>query len=783
MPTTRHLILALATLLAVTFEARATVPGGYTQTTLASGLQRPVALAYTPDGRLLVGEQFTGRILVVKNGSLLATPFARLFPVFANSNETGLIGLAVDPQFATNGWVYALVTETSSVQKVYRFTAQGDIGTAPTAIVPNLPTAGINHNGGGIGFGPDGKLYVSIGDNGSFPNDSQSTTSRRGKLLRFNKDGTVAPGNPYGATNPAFCIGLRNTYRFCFQPGTGRIFATENGPNGYDEINVLEAGKNYGWPNVTGVNGDPRWTDPIVEFPRTIAPTGITFYRGTAMAALTGKLLFASYRDDKVMRATIGAAGTAPAISDFVTNVSGPVDVAEGPDGSIAICTLAGGLYLVTAAAAPANQLPSAAFTFTPRSGAAPLAVSFDGSGSSDPDGTIASYAWSFGDGATATGARPAAHSYALAGTYQATLTVTDNRGGTGRTTQAVVITSSGGHGSGPASAHIEQPADGSSHGGLTVAFEGHGHAGGQIVEQDWSFGDGSAHAFFQNPGSDVNKTTIHTFPRAGTYSISLTVEDDLGQTDTDTIQVTVGTGIGGGGVVATFAAQRFEWQSAYLYRSGGTYGQYVLRLDAGVAYEIATSGTAAGTSDDPYLYLRDGGTDAIVAQDDDSAGGRDSKIVFTPPATGDYKVRVRAYNRGTSGTTTITVRSQGGGTQPTTPAPALRPGDVLTGQSFEWRASFAGRQEGSYGEYRLSAVGGRRYVIETASAVGGGADTFLYLLDAQGQVIAQDDDSAGSYLSRITWMAPTTGEYVVRLRAYGRGAVGTCTLRCTAMP
>ena len=222
--TTRLLALIVLFIAIAAPSAHATVPAGYTQTTLTTGLNRPVALAFLPDGRLLVGEQFTGNILVIKNGVRLTTPFGRLFPVYGNSNETGLIGLAVDPAFATNGWVYAMVTETNREQKVYRFTAQGDVGTALTQIITSLPTAGINHNGGGIAFGPDGKLYVSVGDNGSFPNDAQSTTSRRGKLLRYNKDGTVASGNPYGATNPAFCIGLRNTFRFCFQAGTGKIF-------------------------------------------------------------------------------------------------------------------------------------------------------------------------------------------------------------------------------------------------------------------------------------------------------------------------------------------------------------------------------------------------------------------------------------------------------------------------------------------------------------------------------------------------------------------------------
>ncbi|MGH9789232.1 MAG: PQQ-dependent sugar dehydrogenase, partial [Candidatus Acidiferrales bacterium] len=174
--------------------------------TFLSNLNFPVTMRFAPDGRLFYNELDTGRVRVVVNGALQAQPFATL-PV-ETSGERGLLGLAFDPQFSSNRFVYVLHSDPSGVQRVVRFTDDNGTGINPTVIVDNLPSAS-NHNGGNIGFGPDGFLYVSIGDS-TDPANAQNPGSLSGKLLRYNSNGTVVATNPFGANNPAFNLGLRN---------------------------------------------------------------------------------------------------------------------------------------------------------------------------------------------------------------------------------------------------------------------------------------------------------------------------------------------------------------------------------------------------------------------------------------------------------------------------------------------------------------------------------------------------------------------------------------------
>ncbi len=526
-------ILAILFVLIGGTAGSVSVPAGYVETQLASGLQRPVGLAFAPDGRLFIIEQYTGKIKIFKNGAILPMPFATVSPVYTGHNETGLLGIALHPSFATNGYVYVFCTVSSTKQRVLRYKAVGDLGTSPTVIVDNLPTQGINHNGGGIAFGPDGKLYVSVGDNGDGTEYlSQYLGSKRGKLLRYNSTGTVPTDNPFSSTNPAYCRGLRNTFRFCFQPGTGKIFSTENGPDENDEINILKAGKNYGWPEVTGAAGLSSFVDPILVFPTPIAPTGIAFYNSNAMP-FQGQLFYCNYKYDKIVRVQLSGESVA-STSDFVTGIDQPVDLAVGPDGALYYCTLPGKLYRATISGG--NLAPAASFTASPNSGPAPLAVSFDAASSSDPDGSIASYAWDFGDGTTATGVT-AAHSFVSPGSFLVKLTVTDNAGAAATTTQSVSVSAGVDP---PPSAHIESTNPTSGSAPLTVAFAGHGHDNTGIVEHSWNFGDGSPPVVFASPGNDVNSTPSHTFQTPGSYTIVLTVKDTSGTTATHSATVTV---------------------------------------------------------------------------------------------------------------------------------------------------------------------------------------------------------------------------------------------------
>ncbi|MGH9804721.1 MAG: PQQ-dependent sugar dehydrogenase, partial [Candidatus Acidiferrales bacterium] len=189
-------------------------------------LNFPVRLAFAPDGRLFFNELRTGNVRIIQNGVLLAQPFATL--AVETNGERGLLGLAFDPLFTINNFVYVLHSDPSGVQRVVRFADMNGAGVAQQTIVDNLPST-VVHNAGAIGFGPDGRLYVSIGDSTN-PANSQEPSSVSGKILRYNPDGSIPAAGAFGSTTPAFNLGLRNSFGFTFHPTSGTIYASENGP-------------------------------------------------------------------------------------------------------------------------------------------------------------------------------------------------------------------------------------------------------------------------------------------------------------------------------------------------------------------------------------------------------------------------------------------------------------------------------------------------------------------------------------------------------------------------
>ncbi len=310
-------------------------PVAFRVETFLSNLNFPVTMAFAPDGRLFFNELRTGRVRVVVNGVLQAQAFATL-PVEVN-DERGLLGLAFDPQFASNRFVYVLHSDPSGVQRVVRFTDDNGTGINPTVIVDNLPSA-TNHNGGNIRFGPDGFLYVSIGDSLD-PANAQDPNSLSGKLLRYNSNGTVVATNPFGANNPAFNLGLRNSFDFTFHPQAGTIYASENGPDCDDEINRVVAGGNYGWrPNYPCGDTSTQFIAPLIRFTPNIAPTGITFYTGSVFPQFTGSLFMVDLNEGRVRRFVVNEAMQGQITSsEIVVNggFGGLVDIVQGPDGFI----------------------------------------------------------------------------------------------------------------------------------------------------------------------------------------------------------------------------------------------------------------------------------------------------------------------------------------------------------------------------------------------------------------------------------------------------------------
>src|SRR4051812_14823795 len=207
-------------------------PPGFAAELVVSGLSNPTAMEFAPDGRVFVCQQ-GGALRVVKNGSLLATPFLSL--TVDSAGERGLLGVAFDPNFVANRFIYVYYTVPaptggSAHNRVSRFTASAvnpDVVTAgsevPILDLGNLSGA-TNHNGGAIHFGPDGKLYVAVGENANRAN-AQTLANRLGKMLRINPDGTIPTDNPFfttasGANRAIWALGLRNPFTFAFEPGT-----------------------------------------------------------------------------------------------------------------------------------------------------------------------------------------------------------------------------------------------------------------------------------------------------------------------------------------------------------------------------------------------------------------------------------------------------------------------------------------------------------------------------------------------------------------------------------
>src|SRR6476620_3885052 len=219
----------LALLIAHSSATAATLPAGVAETQIAGGLSSPTAMEIAPDGRIFVCLQ-AGQLRVIKNGALLPTPFVSL--TVDSNGERGLLGIAFDPNFAANNFVYVYYTVSTTPRhnRVSRFTANGDVAIVGSELVlldlNNLSTA-TNHNGGAIHVGPDGKLYIAVGENANSSN-SQTLTNLLGKVLRINSDGSIPTDNPFfnsatGNNRAIWSLGLRNPFTIAFQPGTGRM--------------------------------------------------------------------------------------------------------------------------------------------------------------------------------------------------------------------------------------------------------------------------------------------------------------------------------------------------------------------------------------------------------------------------------------------------------------------------------------------------------------------------------------------------------------------------------
>jgi glucose/arabinose dehydrogenase len=568
-------------------------PGFTAETVLTLPAFRPVGLTFAADGRMFVWQE-NGIVRVVKNGALLPTPFIDISARVNAVNDRGLLGLALDPAFATNGHVYLLYTyedagnpndPSPKTARLTRVTADpanpdvalansevvllGSVGTPPCSNYPAtadcIGADADSHTIGTVRFAPDGKLLVGSGDGAAYAFvdplalRSQDLDSLNGKILRLNPDGTAPSDNPFHDGNPnsnrskVYSYGLRNPYRFAVHPTTGEAYIGEVGWNSLEEQN-RGRGANFGWPCFEGnspqadyqgafsqCQGLP-WSAtraPIYVYGRGEGNSAIggTFYTGMQFPPeYRGAYFFADYGGRWIRRATLNASGDFASVVPFASLPDGIVSLEQGPDGSLYFIELATGRVRRVRYA----DTPTAVASGTPTSGYSPLTVAFSSAGSSNPAGGTLTYSWDFGDGTTSSEANPSkTYTSATVRTFTATLTVTNSRGASSSATVSVTV------GSRPPVPTITTPATGIVvPPGTTVVFAGEATDPDEALEASalaWQIllhHNDHVHPLTTTNGATGSFVTEAHGEGTFYYEIILTATDSSGLTGTDRVFV-----------------------------------------------------------------------------------------------------------------------------------------------------------------------------------------------------------------------------------------------------
>jgi glucose/arabinose dehydrogenase/fibronectin type 3 domain-containing protein len=479
-----------------------------------------VGMAWAPDGRIFVWQK-NGVVRIIKNGTLLPAPFIDLSAHVNTFDDRGLWGLAFDPDFANNGYIYmtyvyepgtdpndsgaktsrfvrvtASTTNPDVAQSGSEIVILGSISQGPCSDYPAtadcIPADGSTHSIGTIRFAPDGTLFLGNGDgaSGDFADPkalrAQDLNSISGKILHINKDGSAVPGNPfYDGTNSVrskvWLYGVRNPFRFSLQPGTNEIWFGDVGWNTWEEVDRGIKGSNYGWPCYEGNNTVSQFasqsvcqslpassvTLPFYTYNHTFgsAAIGGPFYTGNAYPSqYRNSFFFADYPGHWIQRVTFDANNQPVSVQPFATDVDTPVTLEQGPDGNLYYLSFASGKIMRIRSSGP-----SANASATPTNGYSPLPVTFSSAGSVNPGGGSLTYLWDFGDGTTSTSANPS-HTYtsATVHTYPAKLTVTNSSGLSSSSTVNITV------GSTPPVPTITTPSPGLSVvPGQTVSYSG----------------------------------------------------------------------------------------------------------------------------------------------------------------------------------------------------------------------------------------------------------------------------------------------------------------------
>lgn len=351
---TKRKVLLVALSLGLVMSVKA---ADYQAQTVAEGLNYPWSLAFLPDGRMLVTER-SGQLRVIDaSGKLLSEPVQGLPEVFVQS-QAGLFEVALDPEFDKTGKLfisYACGTEAANHTCLISGKLEGTRLTEVTELFRVEPAkAGGAHYGGRIAFLPDNTLVMGLGDGFTYREQAQNKQNHLGSIVRLNRDGSAPQDNPFlddpNAQPELYSIGNRNVQGVIFDSANQRIIAHEHGPRGGDEINIIEAGKNYGWPKVTfgldytGAVISPYThldglEDPVVMWKPSIAPSGMTLYRGDMFPEWNGDLLISALAGRQVRRVRLDGREAVEQEPLFEEMDERFRDVRTAPDGAVYLLT------------------------------------------------------------------------------------------------------------------------------------------------------------------------------------------------------------------------------------------------------------------------------------------------------------------------------------------------------------------------------------------------------------------------------------------------------------
>ncbi|MFN2615926.1 MAG: PQQ-dependent sugar dehydrogenase [Thermoleophilaceae bacterium] len=478
-------------------SAAATYPADFYESTLVSGLTRPTAIDWIPDGRMLIAQQ-SGLVQVLEPGAASPTTLLDLRDRVNSYGTRGLLGLAVDSNFSSNGYLYLLYTyelypltpdgSSPAVAQLLRVQLDASDAVAEEKVllgssvsgpcpaadngVDCIPADGDSHTIGTVRSAPDGTLWVGSGDGAGYEAVDQlafrsyDEAGLAGKIMHIDRAGHGLPGHSFcpgdgdlgHVCTKLYAKGFRNPFRFTLRPDGGVVVA-DVGWTRLEEIDLLTSGgKSYGWPcyeasehtsgPTSGYKDDPKCppeygkegtadahTPPDYEYLHTAGGNSIIagpeYHGHTYPSRFRGLIFFGDYNAGFVKTLTRDSNGQLVA-ADFADGWRG-VDLEQGPDGNLVYAdygTGAAGTGAVREIVGPPNNAPAAAASADNTTGTTPLTVNFDGSGSSDLDGDSLTYSWDFGDGSPPSTAPSPTHIYADGGSYQATLTVDDGRGG-----------------------------------------------------------------------------------------------------------------------------------------------------------------------------------------------------------------------------------------------------------------------------------------------------------------------------------------------------------------